>query len=145
MKIAIVGSEAAKFTRSGKAEALRIITELLSPSGSILVSGHCHLGGIDIWAEEIAKRLKRKTMIYPPKDLRWETGYKPRNIQIANACDEAFCVVVKRLPNSYTGMRFSFCYHCQSLDHVKSGACWTVKRAIEQGKPGHWCVVENLE
>lgn len=44
-------------------------------------------GGIDIWAEEVATRLGRQTIIYPPKNLYWQTEYRPRNIKIANRSD----------------------------------------------------------
>lgn len=55
--VGIVGHAADKFTPKTKSKAISIIEELLSPENSVLVSGHCHLGGIDIWAEEVARHL----------------------------------------------------------------------------------------
>src|SRR5574341_355342 len=90
-KIGIVGHEAAKFTDQTKAQALAIIRDLLAPPGTVVVSGRCPLGGVDVWAEEIAAELGREPLIYPPKANAWETGFKPRNIQIAEASDELHC------------------------------------------------------
>lgn len=138
MKIAIVGHEGAKFTEEAKARALVVISSLLEPADTILVSGHCHLGGIDIWAEEIADALKRPKLIFPPKRLQWSGGFRERNIQIATACDVIHNIVVDRLPVSYKGMRFTSCYHCDTKDHVKSGGCWTALYAQRHGKPATW-------
>lgn len=108
---------------------------LLSP-GDVVVSGHCPLGGIDIWAEEVAAELGLEKLIFPPAIQQWEGGYKQRNLQIAQNCDKAYCLVVKELPGSYQGMRFARCYHCNTTSHIKSGGCWTVKQAIRLGVPG---------
>ena len=124
MKIGIVGAEAAKFTPAGEQRARAIIYDLLAPEGTTLVSGHCHLGGIDIWAEEIATTLGRSMEIFPPKNLRWHDGYKPRNLQIAKASHEVHCITVDMLPE---GTKSVYCYHCNRSDHIKSGGCWTMK------------------
>jgi hypothetical protein len=139
MKIGIVGHEAAKFTKLGTILAKDIIRELLFPGDRILVSGHCHLGGVDIWAEEIAKKLNRQMIIFPPKQLNW-THYKIRNLNIAAESDIVYSIVVDRYPPGYSGMRFPLCYHCNSKSHIKSGGCWTAKHA----KRGEVVVVQNL-
>ena len=54
MKVGIVGHEAAKFTPETEHAARQIIRTLLATPDAIVVSGACHLGGIDVWAEEIA-------------------------------------------------------------------------------------------
>lgn len=135
MKIGIVGHEAAKFTPETEAKARAIIRALLTPEDAILVSGHCPLGGIDIWAEEVAKELGRSMEIFPPANYSWSAGYKPRNIKIARTSDIVHCLVVAELPSTYTGMRFDYCYHCiktpegeRPPNHVKSGGCWTALR-----------------
>lgn len=132
MNIGIVGHEAAKFTTETEARARDLIRSLLH-FDDIAISGHCHLGGIDIWAEEIADELGLAMKIFPPKSQSWEGGYKQRNLQIAEASDIVHCIVVAEYPESYQGMRFDFCYHCKTKDHIKSGGCWTMKRA-RQGK-----------
>lgn len=140
MLIGIVGAEAAKFTPDGEQAAKKIIRGLLNP-GDIVVSGGCHLGGIDIWAEEIAKELGLRTEIFRPAKLCW-TYYKERNIRIAGVSQELYCITVNRLPETYKGMRFPSCYHCNTTEHIKSGGCWTTKYAREKlGKNPHTIVV----
>ena len=127
-KIGIVGHEAKKFTPETEFEARAIILSLLSLN-DILVSGGCHLGGIDIWAEEIADAMALEKEIYLPAINQWEGGYKQRNLKIANASDIVHCIVVADYPEGYNGMKFDYCYHCHTSDHIKSGGCWTAKRA----------------
>jgi len=142
MKVGIVGNEQAKFTLETEAKARNIITELLSqPDVTHVVSGHCHLGGVDIYAEEIGKQLGLTPLIFPPKSHNWSTGYKPRNIQIAQASDIVHVIVLSKLPDSYQGRRFTYCYHCKTDEHVKSGACWTAKYAISLGKRAIWHII----
>lgn len=125
-RVGIVGHEAAKFTKETERIAKKLIRRIIDQHiAPVIVSGACHLGGIDVWAEEIAEERGCATLIYPPKVQRWEGGYKQRNIEIANHSDEMHVIVVERLPTSYRGMRFTSCYHCHADDHVKSGGCWT--------------------
>lgn len=144
MNVGIVGAEASKFTAVGCDQACEIITKLLEPIDTVLVSGHCHLGGIDIWAEEIAQALGREMLIYPPKALKWEGGYKERNLRIAHESAIVHCIAVDRLPTSFSGMRHSLCYHCDRTDHVKSGGCWTMHKAIQLWKrEGKLHIIQN--
>ena len=144
--LGIVGHEAAKFTPEGEAQA-RTIIDLLLTSNVLhpitVVSGHCPLGGIDIWAEEEAARLGVPRLIYPPRTNSWSSGYKPRNIQIAARSDIVHNIVVDRLPDTYRGMRFTSCYHCDTTTHVKSGGCWTAKHAQKLGKAAKWHIVNQ--
>jgi hypothetical protein len=130
MYIGIVGHEAAKFTADTEAMARSIIRSLLSPPEAVLVSGHCHLGGIDIWAEEEADALGRAKDIFAPKKLVWggPDGFQSRNLKIATRSDVVHCLVIAEYPPTYTGMRFDYCYHCHTHDHIKSGGCWTARR-----------------
>jgi hypothetical protein len=145
LRIGIVGHEGAKFTPAGEAEAREFIRKLLTSSVSVkLVSGACHLGGIDIWAEEEADALGVPKEIYPPKRRSWYGGYRARNIQIAKASDEVHVIVVKTLAPSYSGMRFDSCYHCKKTSHVKSGGCWTGWYAMGLGKPAWWKEIPNV-
>lgn len=136
MIVGIVGHEAAKFTPRTEAFARSAIRQLLIHNqASAVCSGHCHLGGIDIWAEEEADKLGIEKIIYPPMNLSWSTGFKPRNLAIAGKSDIVFCIVVETLPEHYSGMRFETCYHCAKSPlgckshHIKSGGCWTAIRA----------------
>lgn len=139
MYIGIVGAEAIKFTKEGERAARRVIRGLLESPKAIAVSGGCHLGGVDIWAEEEAEALGRKCLVFKPKYLNWKYGYKPRNLSIANTSDIVHCIVVDVLPKDFKGRRHKFCYHCGRDDHVKSGGCWTMKRA----KLGQLHIVRN--
>lgn len=142
MILGIVGSEGAKFTDATEATARAIIRQLIDnnlPELTRVVSGACHLGGIDVWAIEEAQRLGIPTTEYPPREHNWSRGYRLRNIQIAQAATEIVCITLRELPADWTGRRWDRCYHCAAGadDHVKSGGCWTVKFAREQlGKRG---------
>ena len=160
MIIGIVGSEAKKFTKETEAKARKIIRDLLTREDVWgVASGHCHLGGIDIWVEEECKHLQGvgpilyndslygfkpdlELLIFPPKVLSWAGGYKPRNMQIAKASQELHNITVKNLPLDYKGMRFETCYHCGTSEHIKSGGCWTAKYAQKIGRQAFWHVIE---
>ena len=141
MRIGIVGSEAAKFTSETEAVAREMIQDLiLQERASVVVSGGCHLGGIDAWAAEEAAKMGVDVIEHLPKVTAWE-GYKARNILIAEDSDTVYCITVRELPPNYTGMRFKLCYHCGTADHVKSGGCWTTKYARSLGKPARTLVI----
>jgi hypothetical protein len=129
MIIGIVGSEEAKFTPLGKERAKEKIWDIVKAERTLEVwSGGCHLGGIDIWAKEITLEVGKPFKEFLPKNLTWSGGYKERNLQIAKA-DIVYCITVDKLPEDFHGMKFEFCYHCGTKDHVKSGGCWTMKKS----------------
>jgi hypothetical protein len=143
--VGIVGHEAAKFTKKGRERAEKEIVKILSQEGvDHVVSGGCHLGGIDEWAVTIGRTMDMTVTEYLPERLSWEQGYKPRNLLIAKVSDVVHSIVVDHLPAEYTGMRFPLCYHCNSKDHVKSGGCWTMKMAVTLGKLGRLHVIKNF-
>jgi len=142
MHVGIVGHEAAKFTPATEAKARELIRGILAPEDTVLVSGGCHLGGIDIWAEEEADALGREKVIHLPHVRNW-SGYKRRNVKIARDSEVVYSIVVETLPASYRGMRFTSCYHCGTDDHVKSGGCWTARHARQLGKEGVVLVVRG--
>lgn len=138
VRLAIVGSEGAKFTKRTEARARELIRGLFARYKPVeVVSGACHLGGIDIWAVEEAREAGIRVKEYPPAELAWDRGYKPRNIRIAQRCTVAVCITVAKLPKSYDGLRFGRCYHCNTDGHIKSGGCWTTKYARSLGKKGY--------
>ena len=137
--VGVVGSEAAKFTAATEAEARAAIRQLLRRADKV-VSGGCHLGGIDIWAVEEARAAGLPFEEFKPAVLAW-SGYRDRNLQIVEASDEVVCITVRELPADYRGMRFTSCYHCKTNSHVKSGGCWTLKQARLRGKIGRLVVV----
>lgn len=135
MRLGIVGHEAKKFTPETEYLARRSIRELIYDSGaSVVISGGCHLGGIDIWAVEEAKKLGINYIEHRPDTLQWSGGYRERNTKIAEDSDKVICIVVKEYPAGYSGMRFDYCYHCGTNQHIKSGGCWTAKYAGRIGK-----------
>lgn len=135
--IGIVGNEGRKFTAETEEKARKLIQILLTGAQG-MTSGGCHLGGIDIWAEEIADALGIPKIIHLPKYRRWDPdGYKDRNLRIVESCTELHNIVVAEYPPDYVGMRFDSCYHCPpSPSHIKSGGCWTMKQARRCGKKG---------
>lgn len=140
LKIGIVGHEQNKFTRDGRQKARDIIFDLTKEHCTV-ISGHCHLGGVDIWAEEIAQARGRPLVIHAPTILKWDGGYKQRNLKIAEDSDIVHVIVVREYPENWTGYRCKECYHCRSARHVKSGACWTAWKAIAMGKEAVWHIV----
>lgn len=148
MKIGIVGHGDNKFTELSKKRAIILIENILTSDSNVtLVSGHSPVGGIDIWAEEVANKLKIPTDIKNPKQHTWdaEYGYKQRNIDIAKSSDEVHVIVVDKYPPNYKGMIFKQCYHCHTDDHVKSGGCWTGKYAEKLNKRVVWHIINNKE
>ena len=146
MKIGIVGAEGAKFTPNGESGARALICSLLQP-GDTVVSGSCHLGGVDLWAAEEAERLGLGLIEFPPEARGWEY-YKARNILIARNSEHVVCIAVDRLPPAFQfppsmkGFN-GYCYHCKSDKHIKSGGCWTTKYARKIGVYGETLVVSN--
>jgi len=147
IKIGIIGNGADKFTKQAEEKAKLFISEILikNKKDVTLVSGHSPVGGIDIWAEEIAKELQIPLDLKIPKQHVWdaEYGYKQRNLDIARDSDIITIILVDKLPPNYKGMKFNKCYHCNSTDHVKSGACWTGKQALKLGKKVDWYIIKN--
>jgi len=140
--VGIVGAGADKFTPAGEARARALIREIIQRYGfDCVVSGRSPLGGIDEWAIDEARKLGKVTVEYPSKTNQWEGpgGYKERNLKIAQASDEVWSIVVDALPSWYNGRKFPLCYHCGRKDHVKSGGCWTARKA----KIGHVTIVKN--
>ena len=157
--VGIIGAEGAKFTKHGERQARAIIRTILARPDTVLVSGGCHLGGIDIWAEEEyanyrALQHRPDPIIHLPAVLNWSRGFKPRNLRIARDSNEVHNITVARYASGYKGMRFDECYHCirmrkeigrATLEHIKSGGCWTAYEAVKLDKPTYWHVVVNGE
>ncbi len=149
--IGIVGHAADKFTpETEKTARYHIRNALISTDNEetmVLISGGCHLGGIDIFAEEEADSMEIGMKIFLPKTLNWQ-GYKARNILIAENSTEVYSFVVPTYPKGYMLERYGsrngkpYCYHCNEDTHVKSGGCWTAKYAREKlNKPGHTIIL----
>lgn len=137
MKLGIVGHAAEKFDKWSATKARVAIRDLIEEyRPDLVVSGGCHMGGIDKWAVEEARAHFIDVQEFLPKVLRWEGGYKQRNLRIAENSDVVVSIVVTAFPSDYSGVRFPYCYHCKTDSHIKSGGCWTVKEARKLGKVG---------
>jgi hypothetical protein len=142
LNIAIIGHAADKFTPFSEARAKAKIIALLGPS-DVLISGGCHLGGVDIWAEQLAEKFGNQTIIHRPAKRGWYGGYKDRNLKIARDADVVHVIVAEEYPAEHRGLKFDYCYHCKSKDHIKSGACWTAIQAQKLGKAAHWHIIRG--
>jgi hypothetical protein len=150
-KIGIVGNGADKFTALGQERAYKQIFAILCHEDT-LVSGHSPVGGVDIWAEEVARTMGAQLDLKIPDVHQWNPvgryGYRARNIDIADSSDIVHVIVADEYPQDYHGRRFPVCYHCaqwggEAEDHVKSGGCWTGYKAKELGKEVYWHVIPN--
>ncbi len=129
-QIGIVGASAYKVTASNEVLARVAIRKLLVPGIDLVVSGACD--GMDQWAVEEARAAGIAVLEFPAKIKRWTGpgGFEERNIKIAHASGFVVCLTVPVLPDGSS----SYCYHCHTAAHVKSGGCWTVKFALKLGK-----------
>ena len=156
MKVGIVGPQENKWLPFQSNRVKQAITTILwqyqFDKELTMVSGGCPLGGVDIWAEEVAKERGIDTDIIKPDINEWEDryateyenpyipvpilkGFKSRNIAIAKDSDVVYCLVPK--------MTLSFfCKHCWEYGHPSNGGCWTMKFAKKIGKETHLVIIE---
>lgn len=147
--IGIVGNGENKFTEHGKQIAqLQIRKCIVENIPCTITSGDSPLKGIDYWTRLEAIRLNQKFDPKTPNHNHWLCtnsncyGYKNRNIDIAKS-NIVYILVADRYPNTYTGERFDYCYHCHVNNHIKSGGCWTGNCAIKLGNKAIWIVIRN--
>lgn len=149
-KIGIVGHAEDKFSEEGKKRALVYISCLigdykLAHEDLVVVSGNCPIGGVDKWAEDCAKIWNVPTDIKSPKEHSWngDYGFKARNLDIAKDSDIVYVILSSSFPKEYNKKRFTYCYHCKTDNHIKSGGCWTAHQAIRLGKKAEWVIINN--
>lgn len=146
MILGVVGHAAEKFTPATEALARQAIRDVIRETGATrLSSGHSPMGGIDIYAEEIAAELGLAISVHAPTRNQWDGpgGFKDRNLRIAKESDAVLVVVVKDFPQGFTGKRFPDCYHCRGRNppHIKSGACWTALKSPR----GIWRIIDGTD
>ncbi len=134
--LGIVGHAQEKFTERTERLARQFIEEEVDHFRPTHVcSGHSPMGGVDIYAEEIAAKIGIPMIIHAPQVNLWGApgGFKERNLAIARDSDLVVCFVVE--PNALPpGWGRGGCYHCwdRNPPHVKSGGCWTAWKARER-------------
>lgn len=131
MKIAIVGAEERKWNGYNIKDVKIQIAEILNKNkDTVLVSGHCPFGGVDIWAEDYTYEHKIKSEIYRPTNNRWTpNGYKERNIRIAESCDEIYV----------------FSPADENGKPLWNGGIWTANYAQALGKKSHFINILKKE
>lgn len=136
MKIAIVG--ASKLDENEERDAQQFCGSMMShwmmdyKDELIIISGGAK--GIDSIAQQVAENFQIKVQIFKPEIHKWEdeggkTGFKTRNIEIAEECDRLYCLPANK--------RNILCYHCDNakeFPHEVTGGCWTANKARELGK-----------
>lgn len=126
MKVAIVGTSA-NLTENEERDLRQSIAQVLKPydtDDTVIISGGGK--GVDVIAVEIAEGLGFDTVVYYPRDPKWNY-YKKRNLQIAEECDVLYCfsIPVHKIK----------CYHHDTLmDHEKTAGCWTLSKVYGMGK-----------
>ena len=91
MRLGIVGHAAEKFTEVTAKTALVAMGEaMFRHKATQVVSGGCHMGGVDIWAKGKAISLGVSVVEFVPTKRTWSGpgGYQERNLQIAEYCEE---------------------------------------------------------
>lgn len=112
--LAIVGSRA-KWWHPRSVEPVKAIIRatltLWRPDA--VISGRSPGGGVDVWAEELARELGFPFLPFPPR-ARTTAAYHERDLAMAEACTHLLCIE-SRLASTH-------------------GARWTYDRAEERGR-----------
>lgn len=147
-QVGIVGNASDKFNKITEAVAKKLILDIFKQyDRPIIISGRSPLGGVDVWAEELALQNNLLTEIKPPLQNNWEY-FKKRNLEIAQCSDIVHVILVKDYPETYVGQRFDVCYHCVKYKkdypkHIKSGGCYTGWEAVKLGKEVNWWIIDE--
>jgi hypothetical protein len=118
MILAIIGTRRFSSPKAMRYAQLIITSEVLDLHWDSFVTGDItgsNKDGIDAAVKRICDAAGRECRIFTAADRTWIGGFKPRNILIAEACDELLCI---RDPESST-----------------YGSGWTAKHAKSLGKP----------
>jgi len=146
--IGIVGNGRDKFTELGYNRAYNIVVNIINSNiNEQICSGNSPMLGIDYLVKQNTP--SNRYIEYNPVTLKWNNGYRERNLQIAKS-RIVYVIVANKYPKEYKGIKFESCYHCKSMNkdynnHIKSGACWTAKQAIKLGNESQWMVINNFE
>ena len=124
MKVAIVGADGRYWRPEDVPFVKALIRYILKAmDADVLISGRCPLGGVDVWAEEVADEMGLEKLIFPPEGRGWRY-YHERNLKIARECDVIFDIE----PEDRRG---------------NSGGAWTARQAAKMGKLAIKVIVGN--
>ena len=105
-----------------------------------IVSGHSPVGGIDIWAEDIAREagialdLKAHNAWNPPAGY----GFKARNIDIAAELTSSSSSTCCRPATKGCASPAATTAPARQAAPRQMGGCWTGNYALKLGKPAMW-------
>lgn len=177
LPVVIVGAQASKFNKQTEHDAKLVIRNILLGTHRTvppemymlatynklqLVTGACHKGGIDIWAQEEAERTNIPVRLFKPQVRQWPDkvitvsdathlikttrykGYKSRNDQMATCGSIGFDIEPAGSCRHCGGSGFSFgdypCNKCRGTG-AHSGGRYTINKMISLGKEGHIIVI----
>lgn len=132
MKIAIVGTSKLLYPEENERVKINIdhIINSYPREDTIIISGGAW--GIDTMAIHRSHQLSYNTQVFYPLENTWPE-YRKRNIQIAEQCDELYCITIP--------IRKQPCYHHETWKpHEKTAGCWTMNEAMKLGKKT-WLIV----
>ena len=114
-RLAVVGADA-RWWRDEELPKTAIEALILAFQPSAIISGACPYGGVDIWAEEIARAHGIPVITFPSRGRAWRY-YRERNIRIAHEADVITDV--------------------EPCGRAWSGGMWTLRYAVRNlGKTG---------
>ena len=128
--VAIVGTSY-NMTENEERDVRQTIAFILkdyNPNETTIISGGAK--GVDTLAKQIAESQGFNVKTIPPKGEGWEFN-RARNIEIANQCDELFCISIPYYKNTD---RIRCYHHTPHGDHQKTAGCFTMNKALEQKK-----------
>ena len=134
MKIALVGTTS-NLSDNQERDMRQSISLILKkyPFDTVMISGGAK--GVDSIAIEIAKNMGFQTRVHAPQGKEWKY-YKKRNLQIANDCDELYCLSIP--------VKKQRCYHHDTPEnHEKTAGCYTASKVMQLNKPTHLIIIPN--
>jgi len=128
MQVAIVGlSDLTENEEHEVENEVKAILKKYDPINTTIIYGGAK--GVDTIASNTALILGFAIKPYLPFINAW-AGYKKRNIEMANDCDELYCITIP------SRSKESKCYHHKPIqDHQKTAGCFTANIARKLNKP----------
>jgi len=135
LKLAIVGTSIDLSENEDKdiRTTIALILKDYNPLDTTIISGGAK--GVDIMAQEIASQLGFTVKSILPLGKGWKFN-KPRNIEIAEECDELICISIP--------VHTEKCYHhIEPQNHERTAGCWTLRKVKKMNKPQQLVVIPS--